>query len=197
MRSVRRAVIVVLVGLIAYPLWLGYRVWDQSHSDEVYFSDAIVVLGAAQYNGNPSPVYRARLDHAAYLYNEGLADYVIVTGGKRKGDRFTEAQAGQMYLEDAEIVPSSAILSEGQGRTTFESLKAVRALAEERGLDRALFVSDPLHSERIKRMASDLGFEKAYTSPASYVALARSRETKVKELVHEVLSLLAYQFLSR
>ena len=196
MRTLRRAVLVVIIGLLVYPLWLGFRVWDQSHNDEVYFADAIVVLGAAQYNGQPSPVYKARLDHALYLYEEGLADRVIVTGGKRRGDRFTEAEAGQMYLEAA-AVPSAAILSENEGRTTYESLHGAHRVATENGIEDALFVSDPLHSERIKRMATDLGFEKAYTSPASYVVLNRSRSTKVKELVHEVLSLLAYQLLRR
>ena len=198
MRIVRRVVVVVLLGVIAYPLWLGFRVWDQSHDDEVYFADAIVVLGAAQYNGEPSPVFKARLDHAAYLYGEGLADLVILTGGKRAGDRFTEAEAGEMYLVDGgAAVPSDVILTEGAGRTTFESLEAVSEIAAEKDIESALFVSDPLHSERIKRMASDLGFDKAYTSPASYVTLNRSRGTKLKELVHEVLSLLAYQFLSK
>ena len=196
MRAVRRAALVVLLAAIAYPLWLGFRVWDQSHSDEVFFSDAIVVLGAAQYNGEPSPVFKARLDHALFLYNEGVADTVIVTGGKRKGDRFTEAEAGEMYLVN-EAVPSDSILSEAKGRTTYQSLKGVRVIAEEHGIEKALFVSDPLHSERIKRMATDLGFNKAYTSPASYVQLQRSRGTKLKELVHEVLSLLAYQLFTK
>lgn len=196
MRTLRRALLVVLLAVIAYPLWLGFRIWDQSHNDEVYFADAIVVLGAAQYDGNPSPVFKARLDHALYLYEEDLAETVVVTGGKRKGDRFTEAEAGSMYLQDASV-PPSAILSETEGRTTLESLEAVSEIAEAEDLDTALFVSDPLHSERIKRMATDLGFEKAYTSPASYVDLNRSRTTKAKELLHEVLSLLAYQLLHR
>lgn len=196
MRNVRRAILVVVLALIAYPLWLGFRVWDQSHSDEVYFSDAIVVLGAAQYDGRPSPVFKARLDHALFLYEEGVADTVIVTGGKQKGDRFTEAAAGEMYLEES-AVPSTSILAEAEGRTTYQSLQAVHEIAQEYGIDRALFVSDPLHSERIKRMATDLGFEKAYTSPASYVELQRSRGTKLKELVREVLSLLAYQLFTK
>lgn len=196
MRSVRRAVIVVLLGVIAYPLWLGFRIWDQSHSDEVNSADAIVVLGAAQYDGEPSPVFRARLDHAYYLYDQGLARTVIVTGGKRRGDRFTEAEAGHSYLEDRGI-PPPAILEETRGRTTLESLTAVSKIARAEGFDSALFVSDPLHSERIKRMALDQGFTEAYTSPASYVDLNRSRATKLNELVHEVLSLLAYQFFTR
>jgi uncharacterized SAM-binding protein YcdF (DUF218 family) len=196
MRTLRRAVLVVVLALLAYPSWLGFRVWDQSHSDEVYNADAIVVLGAAQYDGEPSPIFKARLDHAVYLFNEGLADTVVVTGGKAKGDRFTEAEAGATYLVNASV-PPSAILSESEGRTTYESLKAVRGLAAAHEIETALFVSDPLHSERIKRIALDLGFQKAYTSPASYTQLERSRQTKVKELVHEVLSLLAYEFLQR
>ena len=196
MRTLRRAGLVVLLALIAYPLWLGFRVWDQSHNDEVHTADAIVVLGAAQYNGEPSPVFKARLDHAQYLYSEGLADKVIVTGGKRKGDRFTEAEAGSMYLEASEV-PPDAILAEPEGKTTYQSLKGVRQIARANGIDSALFVSDPLHSERIKRIATDLGFEEAYTSPASYQRLERSRATKVRELIHEVLSLLAYQLLQR
>ena len=196
LRTLRRAVLVVLLAALVYPLWLGFRVWDQSHDDEVFRADAIVVLGAAQYNGVPSPVFKARLDHALYLYKEDLADKIIVTGGKRRGDRFTEAGTGAHYLVE-EDVPAEAILAESLGTTTWESLKQARELAASNAIESALFVSDPLHSERIKRMATDLGFTEAYTSPADYTRLARSRETKLKELVHEVLSLLAYQILNR
>ena len=196
MRTLRRAILVLILAAVAYPLWLGFRVWDQSHDDEVFYADAIVVLGAAQYNGTPSPVFKARLDHALYLYNEDLAEKIIVTGGKRKGDRFTEAGAGAQYLIEGEV-PAEAILAESLGTTTYESLKEARKLAASNEIETALFVSDPLHSERIKRMATDLGFREAYTSPADYTRLQRSRQTKLKELVHEVLSLLAYQFLQR
>lgn len=196
MRTLRRAILVIVLALLAYPLWLGFRVWDQSHQDEVRGADAIVVLGAAQYNGVPSPVFKARLDHALYLYNEDLADKIIVTGGKAKGDEFTEAGTGAKYLVE-EDVPAEAILAESLGTTTYESLKEARKLAASNSIETALFVSDPLHSERIKRIATDLGFAEAYASPADYTRLARSRETKLKELVHEVLSLLAYQILQR
>lgn len=196
MRTLRRAILVVVLACLAYPLWLGFRVWDQSHDDEIRRADAIVVLGAAQYNGVPSPVFKARLDHALYLYNEELAEKIIVTGGKREGDRFTEAGAGAHYLVEGDV-PPEAILAESLGTTTYESLQEARKLAASNGIETALFVSDPLHSERIKRIATDLGFAGAYTSPADYTRLARSRETKLKELVHEVLSLLAYQLLQR
>ncbi|MDQ3646222.1 MAG: YdcF family protein, partial [Actinomycetota bacterium] len=80
-RLIRWTFVLVLV-LLAYPAWLGYRIWEQSHNDELRSADAIVVLGAAQYDGRPSPVFKARLDHAAYLYKEGFSSRVIVTGGK-------------------------------------------------------------------------------------------------------------------
>jgi vancomycin permeability regulator SanA len=196
MRLLLKLFLLVIVAVLAYPAWLAFRVWDQSHSDEVHTADAIVVLGAAQYNGEPSPVLKARLDQVTYLWNEGLADSVIVTGGKQEGDRYTEAEASHMYLED-QGVPAENIFEEEEGTTTLESLERVRDIADERGIDSLLLVSDPLHSERIKRMAHDLGFEEAYTSPASYVNLNRSRETKMKEIVREVGSLIIYEILKR
>ena len=194
--KLRNLVALVVVVALAYPVWLGLRIWQQSHRDENHSADAIVVLGAAQYDGDPSPVFKARLDHAAYLYREGFSRTVIVTGGKQPGDRFTEADAGRNYLI-AKGLPAEAILGEELGRTTLESLKRVKDLADQAGVRSLLLVSDPLHSERIKRIADDLGFSAAYASPASYVELNRSRATKVKELVHEVASLLAYELFER
>lgn len=191
------AVAIVLVLILAYPLWIGFQVWQQSRDDEVHSADAIVVLGAAQYNGRPSEVFKARLDHAAYLYGEGLAETVVVTGGKQPGDTFTEAEAGERYLTIEQSISSTAILGETKGRTTWESLQAVRKLADENGIESLLLVSDPMHSERLKRMAADLGFEEAYVSWAGYQQLQRSRSTKAKELVREVASIMAYELLDR
>jgi uncharacterized SAM-binding protein YcdF (DUF218 family) len=199
MRRFRRVLLVVtivLVALLAYPAWLAWRIWDQSHNDEVRAADAIVVLGAAQYDGRPSPVLQARLDHALYLYREDLSPTVIVTGGKRAGDRFAEADVGATYLE-AEGVPPEAILAEDEGTTTLESLERVHRMAREQGIDTVLLVSDPLHSERVKTMAQDLGFEEAWASPASYVELNRTRRTKAQELLHEIASLAAYELFDR
>lgn len=191
-----RLVLLAVVLVLAYPAWLAFRVWDQSHEDEVRAADAIVVLGAAQYDGEPSPVLKARLDQATYLWNEGLADSMIVTGGKQEGDRFTEAEASHMYLED-QGVPTERIFEEEQGTTTLESLEEVKQIADNNGIDSLLVVSDPLHSERVKRMATDLGFEEVYASPASYVSLDRSRGTKAKQLLREVGSLIIYEILKR
>src|SRR5919206_807043 len=124
-----RVLVALVVIAAAYPAWLAYRVWDQSHRDENRSVDAIVVLGAAQYDGRPSPVFRARLNHAAYLYNEGFSETVVVTGGKQLGDRFTEGDAGRRYLVE-HGVPAGDILVENHGRTTLESLRGVRAIAD-------------------------------------------------------------------
>ena len=192
-----RLFLVVLILVLWYPSWLAFRIWSQSRDDEVHAADVIVVMGAAQYNGKPSPVLKARLDQAAYLYEEDLSDTVIVTGGKQASDRFTEAGVSEDYLTSEHGISGDAILQEEEGRTTFESLEQVRAIAEEENLDTALLVSDPMHSERIKRMALDLGFEEAYASWASYERLDRSRETKFRELLRETGALLVYELFDR
>jgi uncharacterized SAM-binding protein YcdF (DUF218 family) len=186
----------IVAVVVAYPLWIGIQVWQQSRSDEVHTADAIVVLGAAQYNGEPSPVFKARLDHAAYLYGEDLSPTIIVTGGKQPGDTFTEAEAGENYLA-AQGISRDAILGETEGKTTFESLQAVTAIADDHGIDSLLLVSDPMHSERVKRMAHDLGFHESWVSWAGYTALDRSRLTKAKELVREVASIMVYELMDR
>jgi uncharacterized SAM-binding protein YcdF (DUF218 family) len=195
-KTIRRVILAVVLIAIGYPALLAFQIWEQSHDDEVRSADAIVVLGAAQYDGRPSPVFKARLDQAAYLFNTDVSDVIVVTGGKQPGDRFTEARAGENYLVE-QGVPADRILGEDHGTTTLESLRAVRGIAQDQGMSSVLLVSDPLHSKRIKIMALDLGFEEAYTSPASYVELNRSRATKARELVHEVASLLAYQWFDR
>jgi uncharacterized SAM-binding protein YcdF (DUF218 family) len=196
-RLIRVAIVLWLL-LLAYPVWLGYQVWEQSRRDELpRRADAIVVLGAAHYNGRPSPVLKARLDHAAYLFREGFSSTVILTGGQAEGDEISEAEAGKRYLDGEGTVPPDRIVAGDDGKTTLESLTYVRDIADEQGFDSLLLVSDPMHSERIKRMVTDLGFEDAFTSPANYVQFQRSRETKVTELLHEVLSLTVYELFDR
>ena len=192
----RRILLVVLAVVIAYPIFLAFRIWQQSRIDEVRRADAIVVLGAAQYDGDPSPVFEARLEQAEYLYNEDLAPRIVVTGGRPEGDRFSESEVGRSFLV-GQGVPDEAILSEDEGMTTLESLTNVHDMAADNGIDTVLLVSDPLHSERIKSIATDLGFDEAYASWTSYTRLNRSRETKLNELFHEVAALAAYEVLGR
>jgi uncharacterized SAM-binding protein YcdF (DUF218 family) len=191
-----RWLVVVVVLIAAYPAWLAFSIWQQSHRDELHRADAIVVLGAAQYNGIPSPVFKARLNHAEYLYNQDFSKTVIVTGGKVPGDQFTEAQAARKYLEDHGI-PADHILDENAGRNTLQSLTTVHRVAQQHHIHSVLLVSDPLHGERIKTIAKDLGFHQVYASPDSYIDLNRSRATKATELLHETASLLLYKLFGR
>ena len=139
------------------------QVWMASRRDDARPSDAIVVLGAAQYDGRPSSVLAARLDHAHTLYEEGIAPVIVVTGGRRTGDRFTEATAGATYLHQLGV-PDSAILRETTGRSSWESLSASARILKQRNLTNVVLVSDPYHSARIKAIAGEVGLH-AVTSP--------------------------------
>ena len=163
----RRLVQLVALVVAAAVVYVGVtfvQVWRDSRRDEARQAQAIVVFGAAQYDGRPSPVLRARLDHAIDLYERGLADVVVVTGGSRPGDRFTEATASATYLR-RHGVPESSILREVSGHDSWQSLASAANFLKRRGRSRMVLVSDGFHSARIAAMAHELGLE-AYTSPA-------------------------------
>lgn len=152
------AVAVVYVGVTAA------QVWAAGSADQREPADVIVVLGAAQYDGRPSPVFQARLDHALLLHEQGVAPYVAVTGGKQPDDRWTEASAAYNYLTDRGV-GDAAILRIPDGRGTWESLAATARILRERGLERVTLVSSPTHALRTKVIAEDLGLT-AQVSPA-------------------------------
>ena len=153
-----------LAGLVVLYLVVTFvEVWWASSHDQARPADAIVVLGAAQYDGRPSAVLRARLDHAADLFDRRIAPVVVVTGGHAEGDRFSEATAAASYLH-AKGIPDDDILRETSGRSSWESLSAAARFLEERGMTRVVLVSDPFHSKRIAGIADEVGLE-PYTSP--------------------------------
>ncbi len=181
---------VVAIGVAGYAT---YRIWDQGGRDERPSVDAIVVMGAAQYDGRPSPVFAARLDHAVALFHAGLAPRLIVTGGKAEGDRTTEAASARAYAI-AHDVPEDAILLEDESRTTLESIRGVAAVMDDHDLSTAIFVSDPTHMLRVLRMASDAGIT-GYGSPTTTSPIERDAAARVDALVHELGALTVY-FLS-
>lgn len=122
--------------------------------------DAIVVLGAAQYDGEPSPVLAGRLDHAFALWQDGLAPLVVTTGSKLEGDRFTEGYAGFEYLRFAGI-PEEQLLVVTDGSSTWEQVAATAVQLESRGLDTVVLVSDPYHSLRLEHIADEAGLDGA------------------------------------
>jgi uncharacterized SAM-binding protein YcdF (DUF218 family) len=178
---------VAATALVGYA---AYRVVDQGGRDERRPVDVIVVMGAAQYDGRPSPVFAARIDHAIELYHAGIAPRLIVTGGKREGDRTTEAASARAYAI-AHDVPAGAILAEDRSRTTLGSIRAVAALMREEGLRNAVFVSDPSHMLRVLRMAADEGIE-GYGSPTRTSPIERDVASRVDAVRHELGALAVY-----
>jgi uncharacterized SAM-binding protein YcdF (DUF218 family) len=192
--SMRRDLNRLLIAVVAAATILGgytaFRIWEQGDRDERRAVDAIVVLGAAQYDGTPSPVFRARLEHAVALFHEGYADVLVVTGGKAEGDRTTEAAAARQFAID-HGVPAAAILVEDKGRTTLESLRAVGAMLRESRSSSALFVSDRAHMLRVLRIARDEGLV-AYGSPTSTSPTDATFGHRLEATTHELAALAVY-----
>jgi len=153
----------VLAAIVLYGVVTFVQVWLASRRDSAHKAQAIVVFGAAQYNGRPSAVLRARLDHAVDLYHRHAAPYIVVTGGKQPGDIFTEATASAAYLHTKGI-PDADILREVSGHSSWQSLASTAAFLKARHIKDVILVSDPFHSLRIGGMASELGLD-ASTSP--------------------------------
>ena len=187
------ALVVVLVGIGLVLGLTGWAVWSAAHTDDasrIDRADAIVVLGAAQYDGVPSPVFAGRLEQAQLLYEQGRADRVLVLGAGQPGDVTTEGDAGRNYLLSKGL-PATDVIAIPVGHTSFESLQAAATWMKERGLRSAFLVSDPWHNLRIRRMASDLGLE-GYVS-ATWHSAARSEATRLGGYVRETFAYLYYR----
>ena len=153
----------ILAAVVLYGVVTFVQVWLASRRDSAHKAQAIVVFGAAQYNGRPSAVLRARLDHAVDLYHRHVAPVIVVTGGRQPGDNFTEATASADYLH-TKGVPDNDILREVSGHTSWQSLASTAAFLKVRHIKDVVLVSDPFHSLRIGGMASELGLDNS-TSP--------------------------------
>ena len=189
----RDLISVIALACLAIALVAGYatfRVWAEGQRDDRQPADAIVVMGAAQYDGRPSPVFAARIDHAIELFRAGVAPRLVVTGGKQEGDRTTEAATARAYAI-ARGVPAAAILAEDRSRTTLESIHALRTLMSEQGLRSAVFVSDRPHMLRVLRMAADDGIT-AWGSPTSTSPIERDPARQIDATLHELGALAQY-----
>jgi uncharacterized SAM-binding protein YcdF (DUF218 family) len=200
--AVRRHPLLFTIAAVAFAglVVLGFTafaVWRAAHSDDasrIDSADAILVLGAAQYDGDPSPVFEGRLRHAALLYRNGRSDLVLVLGGAAPGDETSEAEAGRDWLV-SEGLPAAAVDASPVGTTTLESLRAAATWMRDRGLESAFLVSDPWHNLRIKRMASDLGID-AYAS-ATWRSAARTEGTRLGGYARETFAYLYYRLFGR
>ncbi len=175
-RRLRRWVAVLLALTLLYVGVTFVLVYRASRHDGARAADAIVVLGAAQYDGRPSLVLRDRLDHALELYEAGYAQHIVVTGGRREGDRFTEAAAGYRYLRDRGV-PDEHLLQEVQGRSSYESLAATARFLKDLDLTSVVLVTDGYHAYRVRAIARETGLD-ATVSPAD------SRLSASSELRH-------------
>ncbi len=189
-RDLSRLVLAGIAVAVALGTYGAFRIWDQGRTDERRPAGALVVLGAAQYDGRPSPVFAARLDHAVEEFLTGDYRYLVVTGGKADGDRTTEAAVARAYALQRGV-KDDRILVEDQGRTTLESLETVARILAEHGLHDAVFVSDPTHMLRVLRMAEDLGLE-AWGSPTSTSPVGSDPSRLAAAYAHELGAMALY-----
>ena len=187
--------LIVLLGVVAVavltPLTVAARIWYQARQDETPRSDAIIVLGAAQYNGRPSPTLQWRLQHALNLYRKGVAGSIVTVGGKQPGDTYTEAAAGRRWLVERGGVPAAKVVAVPVGRDTLESMRAVGREFDRLGWRTGIIVTDPWHGLRSKRMAEDSGI-KAAASPTRSGPSVQTRETQFHYIVRETGGYLSY-----
>ncbi|OAA28041.1 hypothetical protein UG55_100613 [Frankia sp. EI5c] len=191
MRVVAMTVALLLVAAV---VTFG-QVWWVGRGDDRRRSDALIVLGASQYDGRPSAILAARLDHALELYRGGVAPRVITVGGNQPGDRFTEAEAAATYLRDRGV-PANAVLAVPQGRDTLSSLTAVAGLMDSRQWRSAVVVTDRWHSLRSRAIAADLGIV-AVTSPATEGPANRGFGTQARYILREGIGYRFYQLFHR
>jgi uncharacterized SAM-binding protein YcdF (DUF218 family) len=193
-RGMRRVLLGLLVAVLAYFAVTTTLVARWMGKDERPRVDAIVVLGAAQYDGRPSAIYQARLEHAIGLYGDGVAPLLVFTGGKEAGDRFTEGGSGARWAL-AQGVPASAVLAEEKSRTTYQNLAGAKRVLQPHTpagrRPRIVIVSDPFHMFRAVKQAADLGMD-AYPSPTRTSPLSASRIRLTESVLREDLAIGGY-----
>jgi uncharacterized SAM-binding protein YcdF (DUF218 family) len=182
-------ILLIVAGAAAWCHWVYTQIESYSNHDQAAPADAICVFGAAEYDGRPSPVYRARLDHALDLYRRDIAPLIITLGGPG-GDQYTEGSVGREYLE-SRGVPEEDIIAETESRNTEESAKRVAVIARANGLRRLVIVSDGTHLFRIHAIATAEGLD-VLTSPRPKPEV-EDRALEVQRLVHEILSYTAWR----
>ena len=186
-----RVVGAAVLALLLLVTSTALAIWWNARQDSRPSSDAIVVLGSAQYNGVPSSIFAARLEHAKKLYEAGVAPVIVTVGGKATGDQFTEAEAGREYLAN-EGVPVKALLAVPEGVDTLQSMRVVAAAFDQRGWHSGVLVTDPWHAMRAQRMAEDSGIQ-ATSSPTRQGPAVQTRGTQFRYILRETAAYLLYR----
>ena len=186
-----RVVGAAVLALLLLVTSTALAIWWNARQDSRPRSDAIVVLGSAQYNGVPSSIFQARLEHAKNLYEAGVAPVIVTVGGKETGDKFTEAEAGRDYLANAGV-PRDSLLAVPEGVDTLQSMQAVASAFDERGWHSAVLVTDPWHAMRAQKMADDSGID-ATSSPTRQGPAVQTRTTQFRYILRETAAYLLYR----
>ncbi len=186
-RIIKVSIFIAIFVSLTFLFYHAYGVYSSSKIHSKQKTDAIIVLGAAQFNGQPSPVFQARLDHARELYEEKISNKIITVGGKQKGDKYTEAESGKTYL--TQFIEKDKILAIKDGKDTLESFELIRKKYPD--LNKVTLVSDPAHLWRSNIIAKDLGFEpylsSTLTGPGSLLT--------TKYLIRELISTINYELI--
>lgn len=177
-------VLVLLVAALGWCRWVYTQIETYAHQDQAASADAIGVLGAAEYDGRPSPVYRARLDHALELYHRDIAPLIITLGGPG-GDQYNEGSVGEAYLI-SRGVPEQDIIAETSSRNTEESARRIAVIARANGLHRLVIVSDDTHMFRIHAICASEGLD-VLTSPRSRPPV-EDKTLEAERVAHEIVS---------
>ncbi len=180
-----RMALLALFTAVCWCAFIGWQIIQQARQDEARPSDAIIVFGAAEYAGRPSPVLKARLDHALELYQHHLAPLVITTGGHGGDATYSEGEVGREYLR-SRGVPEAALIAESQSIDTAESAERVATIMRTNSLHTCVAVSDAYHLYRVKQMLSSQGME-AYGSPRP-LSVPHGRQQRLLAVAREVLS---------
>lgn len=189
-RLLRSVILLIVVGVVGWVGWVYGQIRYYADRDEARAADAIAVFGAAEYDGRPSPVLRARLDHALDLYGRKLAPMVITLGGGDEGDQHSEGSVGHDYLL-AHGVPEASIIAETQSNNTEESAKRLAVIARANHLNRIIVVSDGTHLFRVHALCERLGLT-VYTSPRP-VGRSIGWQESLSRMAHEIVSYTAWR----
>ncbi|MFW5425867.1 MAG: YdcF family protein [Methylophagaceae bacterium] len=183
MRRIRKSLLWFFLAICIWLAFISVSIWNYGAQDRAVKSDYAIVLGAAAYHKNPSPVFKERIDHAVALYQQGLVSKIIFTGGYGKGAPYAESEVAERYAL-REGVKKTDILIETRSRSTVDNLVEARALMDSGGLSTAVIVSDPLHLKRASMIAENLNI--AAVTSATPTSRYRSFKAKFKFLIREV-----------
>jgi vancomycin permeability regulator SanA len=192
---IRRTFYLIVALVVGTPLAAGFYVWYVAREDVRTHTDAIIVLGAAQFNGTPGDVLAWRLRHALNLYHDGVSKHILTVGGNRPGDNYTEAGTGKTWLNE-HGVPADRLVAVPVGSDTLQSMIAAGEEFRKLGWHTATIVTDPPHALRSRTMARANGI-KAVTSPTRSGPTVYSRDTQFHYIVRETGGYLYFQLYAR